>query len=376
MQNNSITNPKLVKLARILIILVIVWIVADFLGIKPSRFLRPRVSMRPVTQPVGDLGADEMANMEVFEQVSPSVTYITNKRFQRDYFSFNVMEIPQGTGSGFLWDDKGHIVTNFHVIYEADEIEVRLQNGKSYDATIVGADPDHDLAVLQINATNLNISPVMIGTSSDLRVGQKVLAIGNPFGLDSTLTTGIISALGRTIQSISNRYIYDVIQTDAAINPGNSGGPLLDSFGRLIGVNTAIISPSGTYSGVGFAVPVDTVNRIATKLINYGKVGRPGLGITLIPEHIMARLGIEGVGILEVLKGGSAEEAGLREVKRLPNGRIEMGDIITECDGTPVRKSSDLVKILDRHEVGDEVDIVIIRKNVKKIVRIIIQSVN
>ncbi|MCP4411381.1 MAG: trypsin-like serine protease [Gammaproteobacteria bacterium] len=376
MQDNSITNPKLVKLARILIILVIVWIVADFLGIKPSRFLRSKIGMRPVTQPVGDLGADELANMQVFEQVSPSVTYITNKRFQRDYFSFNVMEIPQGTGSGFLWDDKGHIVTNFHVIYEADEIEVRLQNGKSYDATIVGADPDHDLAVLQINTTNLNISPIMIGSSSDLRVGQKVLAIGNPFGLDSTLTTGIISALGRTIQSMSNRYIHDVVQTDAAINPGNSGGPLLDSFGRLIGVNTAIISPSGTYSGVGFAVPVDTVNRVATKLINYGKVGRPGLGITLIPEHIMARLGIEGVGILDIIKGGSAEEVGLREVKQLRNGRVEMGDIIIECDGSPVRKSSDLVRIMDRHEVGDEVDIVIIRKNVKKTVRITIQSVN
>ena len=376
MKDNSITNPKLVKLARILIILVIVWIVADFLGIKPSRFLRPKMGMRPVTQPVGDLGADEIANMQVFEQVSPSVTYITNKRFQRDYFSFNVMEIPQGTGSGFLWDDKGHIVTNFHVIYEADEIEVRLQNGKSYDATIVGADPDHDLAVLQINTTNLNISPIMIGSSSDLRVGQKVLAIGNPFGLDSTLTTGIISALGRTIQSMSNRYIHDVVQTDAAINPGNSGGPLLDSFGRLIGVNTAIISPSGTYSGVGFAVPVDTVNRVATKLINYGKVGRPGLGITLIPENIMARLGIEGVGILDVIKGGSAEDVGLREVKRLRNGRVEMGDIITECDGSPIRKSSDLVRIMDRHEVGDEVDIVIIRNNVKKTVRITIQSVN
>ena len=376
MQNNSFTNPKMVKLARILIIIVIVWIVADFFGIKPTSFFRQKVGMRPVTQPVGDLGADERANMEVFEQASPSVTYITNKRFQRDYFSFNVMEIPQGTGSGFLWDSKGHIVTNFHVIYEADEIEVKLMSGKSYDATVVGADPDHDLAVLQINPTNLNISPLMIGNSSDLRVGQKVLAIGNPFGLDSTLTTGIISALGRTIQSMTKRYIHDVVQTDAAINPGNSGGPLLDSFGRLIGVNTAIVSPSGTYSGVGFAVPVDTVNRVVTKLINYGKVGRPGLGISLIPEHIMSRIGIEGVGILEVFKGSSAEEAGLREVKRLPNGRVEMGDIIIECDGIPVRKSSDFIRILDRHEVGDEVDIVIIRKNVKKSMRIVIQSVN
>jgi S1-C subfamily serine protease len=376
MQNTSFTNPKLVKLARILIIIVIVWIVADFLGIKPSRFMQPEVGMRPVTQPIGDLGADERANMTVFEQASPSVVYITNKRFQRDFF-FNVMEIPQGTGSGFLWDDKGHIVTNFHVIYEADEIEVKMQDGKSYDASIVGADPDHDLAVLRINAMNLNIPPLMIGSSNDLRVGQKVLAIGNPFGLDSTLTTGIISALGRTIQSMTKRYIHDVIQTDAAINPGNSGGPLLDSFGRLIGVNTAIMSPSGTYSGVGFAVPVDTVNRIVTKLMNYGKVGRPGFGISLIPaEYIMARLGIEGVGIFEVYKGSSAREAGLRGIKRLPNGRVEWGDIIIECDGSPVRKSSDLIRILDKHEVGDEVDIVIIRSGVKKSVQIAIQSIN
>jgi S1-C subfamily serine protease len=376
MQNSFFTNPKMVKLARVLIIIVIVWIVADFLGIKPSRFFQPRVGMRPITQPVGDLGADERANIAVFEQASPSVTYITNKRFQRDYFSFSVMEIPQGTGSGFLWDNKGHVVTNFHVIYEADEIEVKLMDGKSYDATIVGADPDHDLAVLQINTTNLNIPPLMIGSSYDLQVGQKVLAIGNPFGLDSTLTTGIISALGRTIQSMTKRYIHDVVQTDAAINPGNSGGPLLDSFGRLIGVNTAIISPSGTYSGVGFAVPVDTVNRVVTKLINHGKVGRPGFGISLIPEHIMSRIGIEGVGILDVFNGSAAEEAGLREVKRLSNGRIEMGDIIIEVDGAKIRKSSDLIRILDRHEVGDEVDIVIIRKNVKKSVRIVIQSVN
>jgi len=376
MQNTTFTNPKMVKLARILIIIVIVWIVADFFGIKPTRFFQPKTGMRPVAQPMGDLGADERVNMEVFEQASPSVTYITNKKFRRDYFSLNVTEIPQGTGSGFLWDSKGHIVTNFHVIYEADGIEVKLMDGKRYDATVVGADPDHDLAVLQINPTNLNISPLMIGNSSDLRVGQKVLAIGNPFGLDSTLTTGIISALDRTIQSMTKRYIHDVVQTDAAINPGNSGGPLLDSFGRLIGVNTAIISPSGTYSGVGFAVPVDTVNRVVTKLINYGKVGRPGFGISLIPEHIMSRIGIEGVGILEVFKGSSAADAGLREVKRLPNGRIELGDIIIEVDGSKVKNSTDLVRTMDRHEVGDEVDIVIIRNNVKKTMRIVIQSIN
>jgi len=372
MQNTSFTNPKLVKLARILIIIVIVWIVADFLGIKPSRFMQPKVGMRPVVQQIGDLGADEKTNIQIFEQTAPSVTSITNKKLQRGIFSFNVMEIPQGAGSGFLWDDKGHIVTNYHVIYEAEKIEVKLQNGKSYDAKIVGADPDHDLAVLQINAMSPNIPPVMIGSSNDLRVGQKVLAIGNPFGYDSTLTTGIISALGRTIQSMTKRDIYDVIQTDAAINPGNSGGPLLDSFGRLIGVNTAIISPSGAYSGVGFAVPVDTVNRIVTKLIK----GRPGLGISLLPEHFMSRWGIEGVGIHKVNKGSSAEKAGLRGAKRLPGGRIEIRDIIIECDGSQVRKRSDLIRILDRHEVGDEVDIVIIRSGVKKSVRITIQSIN
>ncbi len=374
MQNTSFTNPKLVKLARILIMMVIVWIVADFLGIKPSRFMQPKVGMRPVVQQIGDLGADERTNMQIFEQTAPSVTSITNKRRQRGIFSFN--EIPQGTGSGFLWDDKGHVVTNYHVIHEAHEVEVKLQSGKSYDASLVGADPHHDLAVLHIDAMSPNIPPVMIGSSNDLRVGQKVLAIGNPFGFDSTLTTGIISALGRTMQSMTKRYIHDVIQTDAAINPGNSGGPLLDSYGRLIGVNTAIISPSGTYSGVGFAVPVDTVNRIVTKLINKEKVGRPGLGISLIPEHIMSRLGVEGVGILEVYKGSTAEEAGLRGVKRLPSGRIEIGNIIIECDGSRVRKRSDLIRILDRHEVGNEVDIVIIRSGVKKTVRITIQSIN
>jgi S1-C subfamily serine protease len=376
MQNYSSLNPKLAKWIRLLIILVCAWLVADFLGIKPLRFMRPRVAMRPVTQPTGDLGADERGNIEIFEKVSPSVTYITNKRFQRDFFSFNITEIPQGTGSGFLWDDKGHIVTNFHVIYQADEVEVRMPDGKSYDADLVGADPDHDLAVLRINALNLNIPPIMIGSSKDLRVGQKVLAIGNPFGLDSTLTTGVISALGRTIQSMTKRYIHDVIQTDAAINPGNSGGPLLDSFGRLIGVNTAIISPTGVYSGVGFAVPVDTVNRIVTKLINYGKVGRPGLGVSLIPDNIMARMGIEGVGILEVHRGSSAEEAGLQAVKRLRYGQIEMGDVIIGCDGFPVKKNSDLIRILDRHEVGEEVELSIFREGRTMLIRVVLQSVN
>jgi DegP2 peptidase. Serine peptidase. MEROPS family S01B len=289
---------------RIAIIAATIFVVANFFGISPWR---KKVEMRPVTQPASELGSDERITMEIFDKVSPSVVYITNKRLKRNLFSLTVTEIPQGTGSGFLWDNEGHIVTNFHVIYQADEVAVRLQNGESYDAVLIGADPDHDLAVLRINPAKLDIPPVMIGSSEDLRVGQKVLAIGNPFGLDSTLTTGIISALGRSIQSMTNRYIHDVIQTDAAINPGNSGGPLLDSFGRLIGVNTAIISPSGSYAGIGFAVPVDTINRIATQLISSGRVERPGLGVSLVPDHIMAKWDIEGVCILQTYKDSSAE---------------------------------------------------------------------
>ncbi|MCP5004163.1 MAG: trypsin-like serine protease [Planctomycetes bacterium] len=366
-------NPFLTKWVRVAIILLTVLVVADFLGISPWK---RKVEMRPVTQPEGGLGSEEKATMEVFEKVSPSVVYITNKRLQRNFFSFTVTEIPQGTGSGFLWDDEGHIVTNFHVIYQADEVAVRLQNGKSYDAQLVGADPDHDLAVLRINPANLDIPPVMIGNSKNLRVGQKVLAIGNPFGLDSTLTTGIISALGRSIKSMTNRYIHDVIQTDAAINPGNSGGPLLDSFGRLIGVNTAIISPSGSYAGVGFAVPVDTINLIATQLVNSGKVERPGLGVSLVPDHIMAKWGIEGVCILQTYKGSSAEEAGLKESTRLPGGRIELGDIIVKCDGSTVKDSSDFIKILDRHKVGDEVELVLFRDSKEKRVVVKLQAIN
>lgn len=374
MQHQYRTNSKFPGWLKILLILMIAWIVADILGISPFR--QSRVELRPVTQPEGNLGADEMATMDVFRRISSSVVYITNKRFQRNIFSFTVKEIPQGTGSGFLWDDMGHIVTNFHVIYKAHEIEVTLQNGKSYDAHFVGADPDHDIAVLQINPKNLDIPPVMIGSSKDLQVGQKVLAIGNPFGLDSTLTTGIISALGRTIQSMTERYIYDVIQTDAAINPGNSGGPLLDSFGRLIGMNTAIISPSGSYAGIGFAVPVDTINRVATKLINTGKVERPGLGVTLIPDRIMSRLGFEGVGILHVDKGSSAEAAGLKATVSLPDGRVKMGDVITRCDDTEIKNEDDLVKVLDRYDVGDEVELAIIRGNSKITKRVILQSMN
>ncbi len=243
---------------------------------------------------------------------SPSVVYLTSLALKRDIFSLNLFEIPHGAGSGFVWDQDGHIITNFHVIQEASGARVTLADHSVWDAQLVGTAPDQDLAVLYINAPKHQLKPIAIGTSGDLQVGQKVFAIGNPFGLDQTLTTGIISALGREINAVTGRTISGVIQTDAAINPGNSGGPLLDSAGRLIGVNTAIYSPSGVSTGIGFAVPVDTVNRVVPQLIRHGRIIRPGLGVRIADDATARRFGLQGVLIIQVEKGSAAETAGLR----------------------------------------------------------------
>ncbi|MBI4422408.1 MAG: trypsin-like peptidase domain-containing protein, partial [Elusimicrobia bacterium] len=240
---------------------------------------------RPVA-PRGDLSASERATMELFQRSNASVAYITSMVVRRDVFSLNILEIPRGAGSGFIWDDQGHVVTNFHVIEGASSAEVTLADHSKWSAKLVGVAPEKDLAVLRIEAPAARLRPIPIGSSRDLQVGQSVYAIGNPFGLDQTLTTGVISALGREIHSASGHPIQGVIQTDAAINPGNSGGPLLDSSGRLIGVNTAIASPSGAFAGVGFAVPVDTVNRFVPQLIAFGKITRPGLGVTIAEAAI------------------------------------------------------------------------------------------
>jgi S1-C subfamily serine protease len=218
---------------------------------------------------------DERETIALFEQASPSVVYITSLSVRRDLFTLNVLEIPQGTGSGFVWDDAGHIVTNFHVIQNADRAQVTLADRSTWVAELVGVAPAKDLAVLRIDAPAAKLRPLPVGSSEDLRVGQTVLAIGDPFGLDQTLTTGVISALGREIESVAQIPIRDVIQTDAAINPGNSGGPLLDSSGRLIGVNAAIYSPSGAYAGIGFSIPVDTVKWVVPELIEHGELRRP-----------------------------------------------------------------------------------------------------
>lgn len=317
----------------------------------------PEVLPRAMTPRKGNLGYEEQNIIDVFNQASQSVVFIENTAIHRDPWSFNLFEVPQGNGSGFIWNTSGHIITNFHVIYGANEIGVILADQTHFPAKIVGVDPDHDLAVLQIRAPSEKMVPVQLGTSKELQVGQTVLAIGNPFGLDHTLTTGIVSALGRTIQSMTGRTIREVIQTDAAINPGNSGGPLLDSFGRLIGINTQIMSPSGVFSGIGFAVPVDIVNRIVPQLIQFGKVIRPSMGIDLIPEQIVDAWGVKGLVIGRVAPDGPADRAGLRETRIRPGGKIDIGDIITTIDGKKVRTANDLLDILDQHESGDTVSV-------------------
>ncbi len=336
----------------------------------------PEGKPRPVTPAPAELSPDERATMAVFERATKSVVFIANTAIQRDIWSLNVMEVPQGSGSGFIWNKSGHIVTNFHVIYGADAIRVTLADRSEHQARVVGADPDHDIAVLQIQVADGQLEPLAVGSSHDLRVGQKVLAIGNPFGLDHSLTTGVVSALGRTIKSMTNRTIEGVIQTDAAINPGNSGGPLLDSVGRLIGVNTQIISPSGAYAGIGFAVPVDTVNRIVPELIKHGKLIRPGLGISLVPDALARRWGINGLIIGRVAKGGSAERAGLRGSRETPSGRIELGDIIVAVDGKPVDTVDQLMDVLERHRVGDRVTVEVLRNNKRQSVDVVLQAVN
>lgn len=323
-----------------------------------------------------ELSSDEQATIAVFERATRSVVFIANTAMQRDPWSFNLFEVPQGSGTGFVWSRQGHIVTNFHVIYGADAITVTLADQVEYKAKVVGVDPDHDIAVLQIQAPEAALQPVTIGNSQSLRVGQKVLAIGNPFGLDHTLTTGVVSALGRTIKSMSNRTIEGVIQTDAAINPGNSGGPLLDSAGRLIGMNTQIVSPSGAFAGIGFAVPADTVSRTVPELIKHGKLIRPGLGISLVPDAMARRWGLHGVIIGKIGRGSMAERAGLRGSRETSVGRIELGDIIVGVDGKPVETTDDLMALMEQHKVGDQVNIEYVRGNRKLQVMVTLQAVN
>lgn len=325
--------------------------------------------------PRAELAEEEKSTIAVFRQSSPSVAHITTIAVREHPFTLDVLQIPRGSGSGFVWDEKGHVVTNYHVIQGADAATVPLGDHSSWKARLVGAYPDKDLAVLAVDAPKDRLHPILVGTSHDLQVGQRVFAIGNPFGLDQSLTTGIISALGREMESLTHRPIRDVIQTDAAINPGNSGGPLLDSAGRLIGVNTQIVSPSGAFAGIGFAIPVDEVNRIVPQLIRHGRVLRPGLGVQLAPDHTVAQLGLSGALVLGVQPGSAAAKAGLRPTKRSSSDAIELGDLIVAIDGKPIESVKDVFAALADCELGAKLRVTISRGGEQQEVEVTLESV-
>ena len=308
----------------------------------------------------------------LFSISSPSVVYITTSSYKQDYWSRDVYEVPSGTGSGFIWDTDGHIITNFHVINGADKAEVTLSDRTSYPADLVGYSKEKDIAVLKIKAPQKKLKPIKTGKSTNLRVGQFVLAIGNPFGLDYTLTTGVISALDREIQSQSGIPIRDIIQTDAAINPGNSGGPLLNSSGELIGVNTAIYSPSGGSSGIGFAIPVDVVRWVVSDIMKFGEVRRAVIGVSTVSDYNARAFGIDkGVIIYSVYQGSAAAKAGLKGTTK-----NSLGDIITGINGSTVKNNADLILTLEKYKAGDKIQLTILRDNKELKVPVVLQSSN
>lgn len=349
-------NTRLAVLQTLVLMMLVIVLIRNWYQGSVTINAPPRAIV-----PSGKLADDEQSTIKLFRQSSQSVVYINTSSLGRDSFSLNVLEIPKGTGTGFVWDNAGHIVTNFHVVEVGNRWKVTLADQTTWDAEIVGVAPDRDLAVLKINTDTSKLFPILPGTSGNLEVGQKVFAIGNPFGLDQTLTTGVISGLGREIRARTGRLIDGVIQTDAAINPGNSGGPLLNSSGEMIGVNTAIFSPSGTSAGIGFAIPVDVVKRVVPQLISSGKVIRPGLGIRVAAESIMQRLGIDGVLLLGVTANGPAAQAGLRPTRLSRDNDIMLGDVITAVDGKSVASGDDLFGRLESYNIGDTVTLSIIR---------------
>lgn len=356
-------------------VFLLVWLI--FKPALSSPLYNPSIEPRPIT-PRNDLTSDEKTNIQVFHDASPSVVYITSTELRRGFFSFDVFEIPSGSGSGLIYDRDGHIVTNYHVIHPVRRDRkwtVTLSDQSQWPARFVGEAADKDLAVLKIDAPPERLIPITIGSSNDLQVGQKVLAIGNPFGFDQTLTTGVVSALGREIKSMTGRTIHDVIQTDAAINPGNSGGPLLDSSGRMIGVNTQIVSPTGASAGIGFAVPVDIVNRIVPQLIRHGRVIRPAFGVNLWTDNITRQIGIRrGVMIREVADQSAAEKASLRGTIVTRDGAVRLGDIIIAVDDHSITDMNSLLDALEMYEVGDTVSVTYIRNNKKNTTSIKLQS--
>jgi len=317
------------------------------------------------------LNRNELKVIDLFEQAAPSAVFITTSSYAQSYYSFDITEIPKGSGTGFMWDNEGHIVTNFHVLEGGQKFRVTLADQTSYEATVVGYEPSKDLAVLKIDAPDEKIRALPKTISSNLKVGQSVYAIGNPFGFDQTLTTGVISALGREITAANGRKIYDVIQTDAAINPGNSGGPLLNSSGELIGVNTAIYSPTGSYSGIGFSIPVDVVNKVVPDLIEFGQIQRPIMGVRLMEDNTFYE---KGAMIRNVSENGPAAKAGLLGVQRSNRGQLLPGDIIIGIDDTIIESRIDLEEALESYKANDKVRIRYTRKGEPYEVELVLDS--
>jgi 2-alkenal reductase len=358
---------------RFLLFVILGFLVAAALGyfdFFPGRGRRTVSKPRDV-EPRGDLADFEKSTINIFNSVAPSVVYIFTERAVSGFFG--TRQVRQGAGSGFVWDTHGHVVTNFHVVEGAQNVQIRLDSGEAISATYVGGSPDHDLAVVRLRQTLDQSPPIPLGTSSALQVGQAVFAIGNPFGLARTLTTGVISALDRRLPTAGGREVFGVIQTDAAINPGNSGGPLVDSAGRLIGVNTAIISGSGSSAGVSFAVPVDVVNQVVPQLITRGKVPRPGIGIVVLNEEAAASLGVVGVVIERVVPGSAAQRAGLQGVDY---GNQELGDIILAADDRDVKNIDEFLRILADFEIGQTITLHVGRGNQARRVEVEIMDIS
>jgi len=336
------------RVTRVLLLAATIFLGVLAFGPYIDRWFFASTEPRLVT-PRGDLAQFEKTAVSLFQSVAPSVVQVVSQ---------NQATGAVGSGTGFIWDRAGHVVTNDHVVGDGSDLVVRLADGRLSGAKLVGRAPNYDLAVIRLNERSAPPPPVAIGSSQNLMVGQAAFAIGNPFGLDQSLTSGIISALERRLPTDSGREIAGVIQTDAAINPGNSGGPLLDSAGRLIGVNTAIFSPSGANAGIGFAIPVDRVNRVVPQLIDRGRVPNPGIGIIAADEAATAQLGITGVVIAAVVPGSPAERAGLKGIDP-ETGRI--GDVVTAVDDRPVRRLPDLTDRLEEVGVGKPVTLALLR---------------
>ncbi|CAH1386051.1 S1C family serine protease [Candidatus Nitrotoga sp. M5] len=375
--NRGTPDPFYRRLVTISIMLATFMLLWTLLPAIESLWVPSEGQLRTVTAR-GDLAADEQSTIELFEKSRGSVVFISTAALVRDAWTRNVFAVPRGNGSGFIWDDAGHVVTNYHVIENASGATVKLADGRDYKASLIGASPAHDIAVLRIGVGFKRPPPVPVGTSHDLKVGQKVFAIGNPFGLDWTLTNGIISALDRSLAGNIGPPIEHLIQTDAAINPGNSGGPLLDSAGRLIGINTAIYSPSGASAGIGFAVPVDTVMRVVPQLIKNGKYIRPALGIETdekINERLNTVTGTKGVVVLRVQPGSAAEKAGLKAVTRTSQG-MRLGDTIVAINGKDIYTVSQLLARLDDHKVGDVIQLTVMHQGEKRDLTVTLQPGN